>query len=282
MKRPINYALLGIPDDLAVRAVNGRPGAKKGPIAFRQYFGKLTGELPIQASVTDLGDVRGLETNDAAKHHELAIEAVKRACESFDGIVVVGGSHDHGHSHLAGLLGKFKKLSCINVDAHLDVRSAADKITSGSPFWLALENGILKPDRLVEFGIQDHCNGKPLWDYVRQKKVRVVRWSELRGKSIGKAWRTELSKLGTKSDCVAVSFDLDAIASVYAPGVSAPQSEGFTSSDAIEMCEIAGKNLAVKSLGLFELNPDFDQDGRTARLAATMAWHFLAAKMGNK
>jgi arginase family enzyme len=138
----------------------------------------------------------------------------------------------------------------------------------------------LKPERFVEFGIQDHCNSKPLWDYVRAKKVRVVPWTELRGKVIGKTWAAELSKLASKSDGVVVSFDLDAIASVYAPGVSAPQAEGLTSSDAIEMCEIAGKHPAVKSLGLFELNPDFDQDGRTARLAATMAWHFLAAKMG--
>lgn len=279
MKRPIHYALVGIPDDWAVNAVGGRLGAKKGPAAFRQFFGKLAGEIPVAANVTDLGDVPELEARDSERHHERVTEFLRREVSRFDVLVVVGGAHDHGHSHLAGLASRYQKLGCINVDAHLDVRPASPKITSGSPFWLALERGILTPNRLVEFGVQDHCNGKSLWDYVAGKKVRTLRWCDLRRKPIGQVFHRELRSLATRCDGVVLSFDLDTIAASYAPGVSAPQAEGLSSRDAIEICEIAGAHPKVRSLGLFELNPDFDQDGRTARLAATMAWHFLAAKM---
>jgi arginase family enzyme len=44
------------------------------------------------------------------------------------------------------------------------------------------------------------------------------------------------------------------------------------------MMEIAGAEARACSLGIFELNPDHDGDGRTARLAATAAWHYVAAR----
>ena len=46
------------------------------------------------------------------------------------------------------------------------------------------------------------------------------------------------------------------------------------------MVEIAGREKKVVSLGLFELNPEHDIDQRTARLAATLAYHFIASRSG--
>jgi hypothetical protein len=45
------------------------------------------------------------------------------------------------------------------------------------------------------------------------------------------------------------------------------------------MVEIAGKHPKICSLGIFELNPEHDLGGATARLAATAAWHFVAAAL---
>ncbi len=76
-----------------------------------------------------------------------------------------------------------------------------------------------------------------------------------------------------------MSLDLDALASAYAPGVSAPQSEGFTAMDVMEMMEFAGGQKKCISLGIFELNPEHDSDRRTAQLAATLAYHWAAVKL---
>jgi formiminoglutamase/guanidinobutyrase len=194
---------------------------------------------------------------------------------------VVGGSHDHGYSHLKGLalaLGfpaKKPKIGCINIDAHLDLRSSKPVITSGSPFHLAIENGVLDPARFVEFGIQSHCNGPELWQYVEKKEIHVVELRELRHGKALKAFEKALERVAAKSDLIAISFDLDACAQAFAPGVSAPQAEGFTSAEAIEMMELAGAHAKVGSLGIFELNPEHDVEDMTARLAATAAWHFV-------
>jgi arginase family enzyme len=89
-----------------------------------------------------------------------------------------------------------------------------------------------------------------------------------------------LKALAGRCDFVAVSFDLDAVAECHAPGVSAPQADGFSASEAIEMMTIAGTHPKVASLGIFELNPEHDIGDRTARLAATSVFYFAAAVLG--
>jgi arginase family enzyme len=76
-----------------------------------------------------------------------------------------------------------------------------------------------------------------------------------------------------------VSLDLDSIASAHAPGVSAPQPQGLTASEAIEMMEISGADPKVASLGIFELNPEHDADGATSRLAAECVYYFVEAAL---
>jgi formiminoglutamase len=195
--------------------------------------------------------------------------------------VVVGGGHDHGFSHLKGLTeARPVRWGCINIDAHLDVRRPEPHPTSGSPFYLCLEDGVLLPEDLVEFGIQSHCNGPALWEYVRAKGVRVVHLSELRapGEAL-RRFESELSVLAERVDAIAISLDLDALAQAHCPGVSAPQAEGLSSSDVMAMLESAGRHPKVASLGIFELNPAHDIGDATARIAATGAHHFIQASL---
>jgi formiminoglutamase len=270
------WSLIGVPDHTGVLHVGGRIGAALGPEAFRRIFRKLKGLAPVHESCVDLGDVQGL-TADIVKNHRLVSDRVK----TIQGVsVVIGGGHDHGFSHLRGIAEAFpgKRLGCINIDAHLDVRKADPIISSGSPFYLALEAGVLKPENFVEFGIQSHCNAKELWKYIETKKVEVVPFSRLRGGKGPAEFKSCLERLALQCDVIVISLDLDAASMAYAPGVSAPQPEGFTGSDFLQMMEEAGRHPKVQSLGIFELCPPHDIDDHTARLAATCAWHFVEQK----
>lgn len=230
----------------------------------------------------DGGDVVGLGA-DVALNHRKAADRVKELHGETGVSVIVGGSHDHGFSHLLGIRESSSKknfrLGCINIDAHLDVRKPSPFITSGSPFYLALESKVIDPRRFIEFGIQSHCNASELWEYSKKKKFEIVNFGSLRRGQAVRVFQQKLKKLQTLCDAVVMSLDLDAVAAAYAPGVSAPQAEGFTSMEIIEMMEIAGAQKKVVSLGIFELNPEHDLDDRTARLAATAAYHFIESKM---
>lgn len=281
--------LLGIPDQEGIMNVGGRIGAARGPESFRKAFKRLKGRYPIHESLDDLGDVSAF-SSDVSKNHRQAADWVKRAHSGLvsKGLasIIVGGGHDHGYSHLLGIHEALNErgftLGCINIDAHFDVRKPDPTISSGSPFYLALESGVISPKNFIEFGIQTHANAPALWDYILSKKIETVLMEDLRfGASIG-LFRKSLRKLSKSCDAVVVSLDLDAVADAYAPGVSAPQSEGFTPSEILSMMEFAGAERSVVSLGIFELNPEHDIDNRTARLAATSAYHFLQEVLKRK
>lgn len=272
--------IIGIPDHQAVIHVGGRIGAGFGPAAFRKVLARFKGKIAMTEFIEDLGDVGPL-TDQVEANHEMAIRLIHKGHSTYPFSVVIGGGHDHGYSHLAGIskgLAAKKKLGCINIDAHLDVRKPAPLITSGSPFFLAIESGIIQPKHLIEFGIQSHCNSPELWDYVSQKGIPVLPFQKMRqGKAI-KAFQNSLKKLSQSCDAIVIQLDLDSLASAFAPGVSAPQAEGFTSMEIIEMMEIAGAQKKVISLGIFELNPAHDLGDQTSRVAATAAYHFMESK----
>jgi formimidoylglutamase len=240
----------------------------------------MKGRVPVRETLWDTGDV-GEIGSEVAANHQKATEQVRESARASSVSVVVGGGHDHGFSHLRGIAELFpgSSVGCINIDAHLDVRKAEPEITSGSPFYLALESGLLKPQHFIEFGIQSHCNGPELWEYCEARNVEVVSFDRVRGWKAVMAFKAALNRLCGECDVVVISLDLDAAAAAYAPGVSAPQAEGFSASEIIEMMEEAGRHEKVVSLGIFELNPELDIDERTARLAATSAWHFVEQRI---
>ncbi len=275
------WSLVSIPDHLGVQNVGGRIGAAFGPRAFRESFARWSGTAPGKTPLKDCL-VREFElaaiSTTVEENHEAAAELIREAAAGADRTVVVGGGHDHGYSQLLGLrrfLGPEVRLGCVNIDAHLDLRKPSPKISSGSPFYLAIENRIIEGRHLTEFGIQSHCNAPELWRYASEHGVEIVRFDSCRHSQAISHFTQSLEKLASQVDAIVVSLDLDSASEAFAPGVSAPQSEGFTSTDLIQICEGAGVNAKVISLGIFELNPLHDLGGRTARLASTCAFHFL-------
>jgi formiminoglutamase len=283
MSQRSKWCLIGVPDHQAVLNVGGRLGTARGPASFRQIFARMNGLVPVRSACQDLGDVPIVSSIEA--NHEAAAGRIAAGHREHGLSLVVGGGHDHGYSHLLGVaraLGFPKKkprLGCINIDAHLDVRKPDPAITSGSPFYMAIESSVLDPKRFEEFGIQSHCNGPELWEYVKKKKVKVTEYAALRHGKAVKAFAASLARVAKGCDALVVSFDLDAVVASSAPGVSAPQAEGILPSEAIEMMELAGANRKACSLGIFELNPEHDPEQLTARLAATSAWHFFEAAL---
>ena len=71
------------------------------------------------------------------------------------------------------------------------------------------------------------------------------------------------------------TFDLDAIQQAYAPGVSAPAPNGISAELWLRTAFLAGKNPASTSFDVVELNPAYDRDGQTAKLAALTIWNIM-------
>lgn len=281
MIKRIKCCLVGFRDHTGVENVGGRIGAASGPVSFRQCFDRFSGPISENIEFEDRGDVFPLDGGIEATLEESAAKVRAIHAQRMKSIVV-GGGHDFGYSQLAGVraaIGSKARLGCINIDAHLDLRKSNPKITSGSPFYLAIEKKLIQPTDLCEFGIQLQSNGSAVMEYAREKKVKILTLDETRGATKGSvgAFQAELKRLGKLCDAVVISFDLDAVCEASAPGVSAPQADGFSPAEVFQMMAIAGAEPKVVSLGIFELNPLHDRDQQTARLAATSAHRFLNA-----
>jgi arginase family enzyme len=171
----------------------------------------------------------------------------------------------------------------IMLDAHFDVREVVEnRITSGTPFRRILEELKLPGERFVEIGANGAVNAKVHFDYLVGKKARVFSLHETRVKGMQALFSKAIEIAGHGTDGIFVSIDLDSVAQAFAPGVSAPSPEGLTPEEVCLAAYLAGQSPKTRYLDIMELNPIFDQDNRTARLAVAILHAFLSGRVQRK
>ncbi|HEX5386390.1 MAG TPA: formimidoylglutamase [Gemmatimonadales bacterium] len=266
--------LLGFPSDEGVRRNGGRPGAAEGPAAIRRALARLTpdprdGADEARALVertSDLGDVAVTGDVEADQRHLAAALAPWLG----DGVfaIVLGGGHETTYGHFLGYVAAGRDVELLNWDAHPDVREPTPAGGhSGSPFRQGLEHPSAPARRYVVAGLAPQSVARAHLAYVRQHGRAVFR-DELTPTVV-----REL--LAAARDPTLASFDLDAVDQAAAPGVSAPGVDGLTAAEWLRIAALTGACPAVRSVDLVELNPRYDEDGRTARLAALTVWQLL-------
>ncbi len=251
-------ALLGLPDDTGVRLNHGRPGAAGGPAAFRAALARCgaadsaAGDLP---RVFDAGDVRPGRPLDETHARVTAATAALLDAGLFP--IAVGGGHDLTFPFVRAVAKKFPRPTGIYFDAHLDVR---ETVGSGMAF-----------RRLVEdCGVRAlHLHGfRPLVN----SRAHLA-WFRAHG---GKIHADGARVVLPRSRQLFASFDLDVLDAAHAPGVSATNPVGWTVREAAAWVHACGADARVRCFDLMELNPRFDPDGRTARVAAHLFLTFLS------
>lgn len=282
----VRAILLGVADDRGVRINGGRYGAAAGPARFRDYFSRLPAPPPfVPGSVLSAGDLVGAETT-AETHSRLAeIVQVLRSRFAAARLVVVGGGHDHAYGEVLGLarwLGEQRpaaRLAVLNVDAHADVRPHTGEPHSGTPFRRLLLDPAarLHGSSFVAWGLQRAANAAAHLQFLEGQGARSVFWDEIPDGdgAAGAALTAVLAGLGASHDAVALSVDLDALPQAAAPGVSAPAAVGLAPGGIVRAAARLGALPCATQLGIYELNPRFDVDGATARMAARIAWSYL-------
>lgn len=273
--------LVGAPDDRGVMNVGGRIGTGHGPKEIRKTLGELS--LGKHESINKIRLLAGHDISLGEKiedGHRNLRTAMTAEFKRNRFPVVLGGGHDYGFPHLAGAYDEFgPEIAVINVDAHLDLRVVENGvITSGSPFYMAIEAGCLKPKHLAEFGIQDHCNDWGRQNYADKKGVKTITLNEAREES-GPVSNFEklLSDFQKKKYKIVVSFDLDAVIMSSAPGVSAAQPDGFSAGEFLRFVELAGLCPSVISVGFFEVAPPLDEGMKTVKLTAVAIHRLITA-----
>ncbi len=265
--------ILGCPQDEGVRRNGGRVGAARGPAEIRRALYKMTLNGLDGLGLHDAGDVEPQATLEDT--HAALQAAVAQLLADGKRAVVLGGGNDISYPDCAALAQHAGDVLAFNVDAHFDVRPDAER-NSGTPYRQLLEEGLLRPHRFFELGSQPFCNAQAHADYLKEKRVRVTPLAALRARGAAPIVRRALRE-AARAKAVFWGLDMDVVNAAEAPGVSAPNPLGLSGAELCEIAALAGAEPRTRIVELSEVNPVFDVDGRTSRLAAAVIWHYLAA-----
>lgn len=267
-------SLVGFACDAGVVRNHGRPGAAGGPRAIRRQLSNL----PVRGcrDILDAGSVTveadELEAGQAAFADLVAAQVAAGRLP-----IGLGGGHEIALGSFLGLTrtlhptsGDPPAIGILNIDAHFDLRTA-ERATSGTPFRQIAEwcESAGWPFRYAVFGISPFSNTEALFQ---------------RARDLGATWRhddemteADLPLTIEQADTFIRGVDhlyltvcLDVLPAFVAPGVSAPSGGGVVLPVVERIVDAAAASGRLRLADVAELNPSYDEDQRTARVAARL------------
>lgn len=268
--------LLGFACDEGVLRNQGRVGAKAGPIAIRQALSNLCvpeSYCEIFSPILDAGNVNCSDGNLELAQKLLA-EKVDRIIQSESMSIVLGGGHETAWGHFQGFASLLKfgcKIGVVNLDAHFDLRplNQIGQGTSGTPF-LQIHNWCKANNFHFDYtvlGIQPRSNDYNLFKTAQKLQIKYVTAEQIfiePGLALKK-----LNRIIERNDKIYLSLCLDVFNSAFAPGVSAPSAQGLCPWHINPIIKIVKDSHKLIAFDVVELNPLFDRDNQTAKLAAS-------------
>jgi guanidinopropionase len=273
----VDIGLIGVPTDLGV---TNRPGARHGPREIRnasslmRAFNLGLGVNPYElCRIADIGDVRLSQRYDLEKQVE-EIEAFYREVHAA-GVLPISAGGDHSITYpIFRAIGADAPIGMVHIDAHCDTWGEfyGSKFTHGAPFRLAVEAGVLDPKRTIQIGIRGGQNFMDGIEFSKSHGMRVMFIEEFA--ELGVPRVIEEARRVVGEGRTYISFDVDGLDPVYAPGTGTPEIGGITTLEAQSLLRgLRGLNLIGGDV--VEVAPPYDQTGNTALVGATIMFEIL-------
>ncbi len=275
-----DVVLLGFASDDGVKRNNGRVGAAKGPEEFRKVIGSLCWHGK-ESGFIDAGNIFPKSGNLEEAQVELGkgvVHLLRNSKRSF----IIGGGHETACGHYLGVADFLKtskpeaKLGVLNIDAHFDLRPYDGVPHSGSPFLQAHEHAQKENIDLkyMVYGLNRHNNTASLFKTAKSLGTEWIENQEVLSKE-----QDSLEKVTAfveDRDYIYLTICLDVFDASIAPGVSAPAWNGILPQHAMRIIDLVKRSGKLLSMDVCELNPEFDQDNRTAKLAGMLYAEFVS------
>jgi agmatinase len=189
-------------------------------------------------------------------------------------LVALGGDHTITIALLRALARRKGALGLVHFDGHVDTWPESFGLVwgHGSPFYHAIEEGLIDPRRTIQIGIRSPMD-REIHDWTIGKGVTIVTAEDVH--EVGpKAVAERVREVVGDGACY-LSFDVDALDPAFAPGTGTPEVGGIATWQARAILRrLAG--LAFAGMDVVEVCPPYDVAEITALAAATMAWDYIA------
>ncbi|QLG44675.1 formimidoylglutamase [Costertonia aggregata] len=272
------YAILGYACDEGVKRNQGRVGAKEGPKVIREQLAKLPNHLDKDSKFLDVGTI--ICTDGAMEDAQNMLSETIYHLLAHDMVpLVFGGGHDMAYGHYNGIkkyVSTKKTIGIVNFDAHFDLRSNANGNNSGTPFYQIAQDcrADTIPFRYLCLGIRKDANDQNLFKTAEQLNVQYLERHHFNLYNLEHV-RLRVMQFIEDVDCIYTTIDMDGFSSAYAPGVSAASPMGFSPDIVLECLRLIIDSKKMIGLDIAELNPKYDIDNRTAKLAASLVHYII-------
>lgn len=308
-KSSAKFVLIGLPEDIGVRANYGRGGTHTAwqpalsNILNTQSNHFLKGnellvlghvdfeDLMKQADKLDLKTDKGIKTirSLVAEADKRVVEFIKLIVSSGKTPVIIGGGHNNSYGNIKGTAlglveaGKLKKakINVINSDAHTDFRPLEGR-HSGNGFSYAFKEGFLNKYAVV--GLHENYNSenvlKDLKKYSKQISCSFFEDIFIREKISFKKAIAKATAF-TKDTYCGIELDMDTIQNIPS---SAKTSSGISANQARQFVSWCAQNKKTAYLHIAEAAPILSHikaDNKTGKLIAYLVTDFVKANRSN-
>jgi len=275
--RDLDIGLVGVPFD---QGVTNRTGPRHGPRQIRDQssiirrFHRVHNLSPFElANCADIGDtpVNPADLADALERISGHYAKMKSM-----GIRPLSAGGDHLISlPILRALAKDEPVGMVHFDSHTDLYDeyfGGFKITHGTPFRRAIEEGLLDPKRVIQIGIRGSMYAADDHQWGLDQGVRIVFIEEYFDKGPAAIMAEARAIIGDRP--AYLSFDVDGIDPTFTPGTGTPEIGGYTPREAQQMLRgLIG--LDFIGADVVEVSPPFDPSGGTALVAANLMFEIL-------
>jgi len=264
LEEKTDIAIIGVQEDR--NAVNNA-GCALAPDYVREKL-YLLNEGPYNTKIADLGNIRQgatiADTYVALK--TVVAELIKKNIIP----VIIGGGKDLTYAQYMAYEALEEKVDLVIIDSHFDLDDDIwDSIETTSASYL---NKIFlhDPNYLFNYsnlGYQTYFTSQESLRMMDKLYFDVHRLGELTG-------NIAVAEPVIRNASM-ISFDIGAIRSADAMGNANAGPNGFYGAEACQLARYAGFNDKLSSIGFYEFNPAYDNNGQTALLISQMVWYFI-------
>ena len=290
-----SVGILGIPLGFAASTV----GSEMGPQAIRQQQ-LLTRIEELGYTVEDYGDVeipkhdRIPEDGENPRYLREMVIAADSVCTSLSKIlnernlpVVLGGDHSIAMASLSAVSNHFRRkeaeIGLLWFDAHADINTPETSPSGnlhGMPLAVLFGHGApelvnlcgfspkLNPKFCAHIGARDLDLGEKR--LIRELGLRCFTMNEIDRRGMNTCMNEAIAIASQAPAGFAVTFDVDVIDPLDAPGSGTLVRGGISYREAHLALEKVAENGALRSLEVVEVNPTLDTNNRTSEVAVEL------------
>ena len=259
-----DLVVMGIPYDLAT---TGRAGTRHGPQAVRRASGNLRWEEKRwpwtfnafdKLDVIDYGDVE-FAPGDSAEAVETIIKHVGNVHKHGKKTLCFGGDHFVTLPQLRAVHQSHGTVALVQFDAHTDTYEESAEYDHGGMFYTAPKENLIDPAHSIQIGIRT--------EYSPDADIKVIDAAAANDMACADIVAAIKQRVGDMP--VYLTFDIDCLDPVYAPGTGTPVVGGMTTDKALKILRgLAGMNIVAADV--VEVAPAYDHADITALAGATV------------